>query len=280
MSDENETAKTAAKDTVQRKIGRNLLLYQQIEGHLKFVLANARASGTLNELAQFREDRSRKITKQMLGLLVEQFLDDILSDEAESSAEPKQLDKPWISFSFRLQVDQEARELHRKNWELVVEQRNHLVHHFLDRIAPNTLEAFLEADAFLEEQYQKALPTFNVLSDFSRALQETMRDLSAFLGSEEGKEQFRSLLSAHRTIETLLKDVASQRARADGWTYLAQLGEELKKNNVDLLLDLKKRHGSLTLKALLAAENLVDIKDEQLIDGKFRSLYKVREKPH
>ena len=71
MNDEGESAKTAAKDAVQRKIGRNLLLYQQIEGHLKFVLANARASGTLNELAQFREDRSRKITKQMLGLLVD-----------------------------------------------------------------------------------------------------------------------------------------------------------------------------------------------------------------
>ena len=56
MNDESETAKTEAKDAVQRKIGRNLLLYQQIEGYLKFVLANARASGSLNELAQFRED--------------------------------------------------------------------------------------------------------------------------------------------------------------------------------------------------------------------------------
>ena len=55
----------------------------------------------------------------------------------------------WTSlgylFAFRLRVDQKARELHRKNWELMVEQRNHLVHHFLDRITPNTLEAFFRS---------------------------------------------------------------------------------------------------------------------------------------
>lgn len=104
-----------------------------------------------------------------------------------------------------------------------------------------------------------------------------MGSLSAFLDSAEGKEQFRSLLSGHREMEALLKDVAARRSRSDGWTCLAQLGEELSRNNVALLLDLKKKHGSSTLKSLLAAEGLVDIKDEQLPGGQYRSLYKFKE---
>lgn len=277
MSNENEQAKSIAKDAVLRKIGRNLLLYQQIEGHLKFVLANARASGTLNELALSKEERARKITKKMLGLLVEQFVEDILSDSAEQPTEPKQLDKPWMAFSFRCEMDQPARESLRESWALMVEQRNNLVHHFLDRLRPDTLEVFSGADAYLEEQYQKALPTFHQFAAFSRSLQEGMNQFAEFLQSEEGRRHFGLLPNKPRSIENLLKDVANTRARSDGWTYLALLGQELGKNDVGLLLDLKKRHGSLTLKALLAAEDLVDIKEESLPNGNFQSLYKPKE---
>ncbi len=277
MSNENEHAKSIAKDAVLRKIGRNLLLYQQIEGHLKFVLANARASGTLNELALSKEERARKITKKMLGHLVEQFVEDILSDGAEHPTEPTQLDKPWMAISFRCEMDQPARESLRGSWALLVEQRNNLVHHFVDRMRPDTLEVFSNADAYLEEQYQKALPTFHQFAAFSRSLQEGMSRFAEFLQSEEGKQYFGLLPDKPRSIENLLKDVASTRARSDGWTYLALLGQELGKNDVGLLLDLKKRHGSLTLKALLAAEDLVDFKEEQLPNGNFQSLYKPKE---
>ena len=186
MSDEIAHAKSIAKDAVLRKIGRNLLLYQQIEGHLKFVLANARASGTLNELAQSKEERERKITKKMLGHLVEQFVADILSDDVVPPTEPAQLDKPWMAFSFRFEMDLPARESHRESWALMVEQRNDLVHHFLDRMRPDTLEVFSNADAYLEEQYQKALPTFHQFAAFSRSLQEGIKQFAEYLQSEEG----------------------------------------------------------------------------------------------
>jgi hypothetical protein len=50
------------KDEVMRRIGRNLLLFQQIEGVIKFLIANGNISGPANTLLAKREQRTASIT--------------------------------------------------------------------------------------------------------------------------------------------------------------------------------------------------------------------------
>ena len=74
-----------------RKIGRNLLLFQQIESLLKLLLANYRVQSTADGLTTDHERRRDRVQKQMMGLLVEQYIDDILSDAGEAPPEPTEL---------------------------------------------------------------------------------------------------------------------------------------------------------------------------------------------
>jgi hypothetical protein len=70
-------------DEVLRKVGRNVLLFQQIEALLKFLVANHRRDGSTLNFQERQQQRTEKAHKQMMGKLVEQFTDGILSDAGE-----------------------------------------------------------------------------------------------------------------------------------------------------------------------------------------------------
>jgi hypothetical protein len=74
----------------------------------------------------------------------------------------------------------------------------------------------------------------------------------------------------------LLREVASQIHRTDGWTDLSHAGRLASKNLPDDIRDLKERYGFGTLKKLLIACEAFDVYDEPLANGTFRTLYRVR----
>lgn len=65
----------AAKDEVLRKIGRYMLLFQQVERMLKFIITNGTLSGHVSELLKKREQQAKSVHKQTMGQLVGQFLE-------------------------------------------------------------------------------------------------------------------------------------------------------------------------------------------------------------
>lgn len=76
------------KDEVLRKIGRNMILFQQIEGLLKLLLGNSHVQGTASDLMVYQGQRMEEMKKQMMGPLIKQYIEEILSES-------------WMSFRSR-----------------------------------------------------------------------------------------------------------------------------------------------------------------------------------
>ena len=66
-ANETEMGLRAAKDEVLRKTGRNMLLFQQVERMLKFLITNGTLSGHASELLKKREQQAESINKQTMG---------------------------------------------------------------------------------------------------------------------------------------------------------------------------------------------------------------------
>jgi hypothetical protein len=63
------------RNEVMRKIGRNLLLLQQMEGMLKFLVANSKIAGFESELPHIIEKNSEVISRRTMGQLVGEYLE-------------------------------------------------------------------------------------------------------------------------------------------------------------------------------------------------------------
>ena len=94
-----------AKNEVQRKIGRNVLIFQQVEYLLKYVVANGNLSGSLSQLHAKKKQQIKITKKQTMGQLVGQYLENTHSVCEEIKEDPVDLEEAHISFAFRLDVD-------------------------------------------------------------------------------------------------------------------------------------------------------------------------------
>lgn len=116
----------SSRDDVLRKVGRNVLLFQQIEALLKFLVANHRGDGSTSNFQERQQQRTEKTYKQMMGKLVEQFTAGILSDAGEPTVEPEDLTEVWMSFTFTTSGDGEFYEAQRADMKCMVDERNDL----------------------------------------------------------------------------------------------------------------------------------------------------------
>lgn len=176
MDSNPHTAPQKLEDEVLRKIGRNLLIFQQIEYMLKRILGNSRVKGYVHEMADNKERRVNRIQNDMLGLLIQRYVDEILSDPDEEQHGPPDLSDLWLFSTFKITGDDKFYELQCRNLELVREERNQLVHHFLPYWRPDSPKQLSTACEYLDEQREKILPTWehlkSVVETMHQALQE------------------------------------------------------------------------------------------------------------
>ena len=263
-------------DEVLRKIGRNVLLFQHIEGLLKFLIVNHRADGTTADFAERQQQRADKIQKQMMGNLVELYTDGILSDAGEPVQDSKEVTQAWVSTTFTISGDSNFYESQRTNMKLMVDERNDLIHHFLPRWRPDSIEHLKAATAYLDHQHEKILPMADHLKGVAKAMQESRQKMALFFASEEGERQLELLWLQVSPLVTLLRNVAIEKARTDGWTYLALAGQLARTHERDAVEHMKERYGHSTLRQILVASELFDVLDEPLASGGFRTLYRVK----
>jgi hypothetical protein len=266
-------------DEVLRRVGRNLIVFQQIEHFLKVLLANHKNAGTPESYAMNLKAQTECINKKMLGHLVEKFGSDVLQDAgAVVSDEDRPAD--WFSFSFRVSGDTEFVESMRRDLELMTDERNNLVHHFLPRWRPESAETMDETLAYLDAQREKVLPMHEHLRSVVQRMRDGAKILAEFIANPEYEKQTELMWLQASPLVSLLCDVAIQYHRKDGWTYLAQAGDLAAKELPDDVMHLKERYGFKTLKKLLIGSEMFEIFDEPLASGAFRTLYKVRHPTH
>lgn len=268
--------RTPTSDEVLRRIGRNLVIFQQIEHFLKYLLSSHQTSGTAETIQANAKAQAECISTKTLGLLVEKYKTEILYDAGEEAPE---VERPagWLSFSYRLSVEKEFLNSLHNDLKVMTDERNALVHHFLPRWQPGSDEAMAEALAYLDTQREKVLPMFEHLKRNIEGIEKSRKLLLEFINSPNCDKQLELMWLQSSPLAKLFREATTKICRKDGWTYLAHAGELAAKELPDEVKALKERYGYKTLKKLLIGSEMFDVLDEPLSDGRFRTMYRVRQ---
>lgn len=260
---------------VLRKIGRNTMLFQQLEYLLKFIVANGSFSGYASELNLIKEQRAASIQKQTMGQLVGKYLETTNPEYQESSEEFEEAKEAFISFKFSTECDAVYFKTKKDALAQMVSDRNELVHHMLPKFDTNSLESCNQIGKQLDEQRGKIIGEINELRQKVNSLQEGNKTLAEFLNSDEGKKQFELSWLRQSPLVLMLRDIAVQTARADGWASITKASQLIRQQAPEEVALLKERYGHKSLKALILAAEVFDVHEEPTKKG-IRVLYRLK----
>ncbi len=260
-----------AKNEVQRKIGRNLLNFQQVEHLLKFMLANGNFGGYASELVNIKEKRKKAFQKQTLGNLVGQYLENTYPinglEITESTESTETLKESRITFSFQMPVDSDYFDKKKKELAKLVDERNDLIHHLLPRIDLESIDSWREAERYLDQQREKILPELTELQEMAKILRKGMVELAEYIISDEGEKYFKLGWLQQTPLALLLCDIATQAARPDGWISLCTAGKLIKTQAPEERALLREKYGYKTLREFLLATELFEFAEESTKGG-------------
>lgn len=265
------------KNEVIRKIGRNVVLYQDIERMLKLLTIVGNHSGYLSELPTLLQKKAARIKKQTMGEVAGQFLGNTYSGIKENKETAEEgLKEIRLSFQFNMECDKDLFEAKKQTLSSIVADRNELIHHFLSKFNLQTIESCLEAEEYLDQQRDKILPQHEELRSFVATFREVLKEYEEFINSEEGEKFIDHMCRRQSLVISLLEDISKQMARADGWALVSLAGQLIKQHAPEELVTSNKKHGSNTLKKSILATGLFDLKEESTEKGGIRLLYKLK----
>jgi len=176
---------------VQHKLGGCLLRLQQYEGLLKAMVADTDLAGEPAQLQALRDARVASVHKTTLGGLVSLFTGGTLRAEDESAPAHETDDKPpgdklWFRFQQRMAMSAERLEAITAELKELVDLRNELVHHLLERFDLGQLDrceaavAYLDASRATIDRHYLTLRTWAEHMDNARAVAASFMNSDAF----------------------------------------------------------------------------------------------------
>lgn len=255
---------------VMRKIGRNMLLFQQLEGMLKYLIANGSFSGTSETLVSNREKQVSQIKTKTMGQLVGEFFESAYSTEYEHHSSAP-VDGIHISFKFHTECDEEEYESRKNALADIVAERNDLIHHLLPKYDPSSLESLQELDEQLQQQRDKLLPELEFLKSLISSFKDTQKKFAAIMASEDIKSFFmEGILPGESRLDWLLRKVAALAARDDGWAPLSYAGNLINSYEPEALNKVLDELGVSkikNLKRLVESSGKFDLYEEPIEQG-------------
>ena len=176
---------------VQRKLGGCIWRLQQYERLLKAMVANTDLAGEPAHLQALRDARVASVHKTTLGGLVSLFTGGYLRAEDESAPAQETDDNTpgdrfWFSFHQRMEMTAERLEAITAELKELVELRNELVHHLLERFDLGQLDRCEAAVVYLDEsratidRHYLTLRGWAEHTDNARALAASFMNSDAF----------------------------------------------------------------------------------------------------
>lgn len=254
-----------AKNEVHRKIGRNLLLFQQFELMIKWFVANNKIEGYTSELKSVKERQAEAVKKKMLGELIGQYTKDI-----QPSSDPEIKERPEIPKDIYWRItswtnaDPDYFESKEETLRSLAIERNELVHHLLPRINAESIDSWRKTEQYLDCQREKILPELTELQSKIDILKKGM------------KKCFELLTHQESDFAVMLCDIANEASRSDGWTPLDTAGQLIRQHAPEEIPNLKKKYGNKTLKSLILATELFDISEESTGKDGVRVFYRLK----
>lgn len=267
------------KKEIFEKIGGNVMLFQQVEHMLKFILEVNDISGYVNEIELKDEARKKAIQKKTMGQLVGNFMDSSFSkigEEVENS-EPVEVKGAWISIQHRVECDKNYYENINTNLEKMVKERNDLIHHLLPRWDARSYQSSLKIKKYLDELRLETRSQFENLKSHIQVMQTGRELLASFITSDEGDKYFFTIpyLLASKLVSQLI-DIANSPSRPDRWVELSKAVNIINHKTPDEIRTLKAKYGYKNLKKLMLATEHFDIAEENTKKGGVRVIYRLR----
>ena len=264
-------------DDVLRKVGRNVVLFQQLEHLLKFVVANGNLSGFASELMNLKKQKVEKVSKQTMGALVGQYVENSNPVSDTPSNEPEVLDEPYLSFSFNIECDSDYYESKKEALAQLVSERNDLIHHLLPRFDMKSVESCETLGKELDVQSESIRLEIKNLQATAKALNDGRKEMADYLKSEEGRKELELSFIRQSRLVLILGDIATQMTREDGWVLISNAGHLIKDHAPEELEQMKKMHGYSSLKKLIQASEIFDVQEEITPKGGTRILYRLKD---
>ena len=126
---------------VLRKIGRNVILFQQMEHMLKHLLVIGNFSSSASALKSDFEQRFATVNKKTMGNVVKRFVENTFNNSDETTDELTELKEPTFSIKFSIRRDDELYNKRKVYLASIVSERNDLIHHLLPKWDMNSFES-------------------------------------------------------------------------------------------------------------------------------------------
>lgn len=168
---------------VQRKLGRCLLRLQQYEILLKALVAHSDIAGSPAELLAVRDAQVASAQKKTLGTLVGMLTERHLSsaDEDDNPDEPQGDGGLWFRFRFQVGLDASQHQATTAALKELVDLRNELVHHFLQRFNIWEPQGCIDADAYLDASYETIDGHYLTLRGWAQSMDEARALMASFM---------------------------------------------------------------------------------------------------
>ncbi len=170
----------AQQEEVNRLVGRCVLRLQQYERQLKSILVHHDISGTVQDLESDRAARLTGTSRQTLGALIKSFVGSVLVGGDPPALEEREDDSetgpPRVRMTVRLGMTEEDFARTELDLRQLVQIRNDLIHHFMERHDLWSLDgcriALDDLDATCERIGADLARLREWAADFDRALHE------------------------------------------------------------------------------------------------------------
>lgn len=122
---------------IHSKLGKNIIMFQRLEGLLKFLISRSHIESGHNTYKLDIEKAENKVSKQTMGNLCNQFIDSIFEEKLHS-------EKSSFTFSFHIDVSEDFIEKREANLKKINTERNSLIHDIYGNYDLNSIKGRTE----------------------------------------------------------------------------------------------------------------------------------------
>ena len=274
-------------EEIQRLLGRNLLRLQQYERLFKALWVDQEVAGTPSEWLQARNARFIEIRTKTLGQTRDRLVSSFFraeGQEADDSESTPTATAPsgsaHLAFRQHVVMPQEAYAQFLEDTKALVELRNELVHHLLEKHDLSIPEGREACIRYLQECLEVVGLRRAELLSICEANIKAREELAAWTRTKE----FENLLVhgilpdgsfnwEDTGIVGWLRAAANALSRPDGWTPLERAIEHITAGNRD---QKPKVYGCVSWQQVLSESRLFEFRYERSESGRKKGLYRPR----
>jgi len=264
---------------VQRKLGRCMLRLQQYERLLKAMVAGMVVAGPSEQLQAVQERQALSMRNRTLGTLVGMFTEQHLTaasadiqvrPDEDKGANGQSSDASWASIRFTISMSPERHARAKAGLVELVNLRNDLVHHLIERFDISNADGCRAASSHLDSCYQRIDGHCQLLKTWASSLDESRARVSSLLQSNAFEDAFVHGVNPDGSVcwpgSSIVKCLRNAEAayQTDGWTPLSAAIKFISKEHRN---QTPSRYGCRTWRQVLKKSGQFEVRSIPGSDG-------------